>query len=153
MLSLNKNRQELTNPSVSANVAKVDSNSNNPNVDSEDQESGTEHYYVTATRGRGRGKGRGRGQGKAQFAPTGGKCQICGKPNHDAVNCWHRYDPPYAKPYARGYNVGQSSRPTHFNPYFRPTAHLAMPQYYPLIPDMETLSTASCVTMLCPLDI
>ncbi|MCI37022.1 retrovirus-related pol polyprotein from transposon TNT 1-94, partial [Trifolium medium] len=53
-----KCRKELTNPSVSANVAKVDTNSNNPNVDSEDQESGTEHYYVTANRGRGRGKGR-----------------------------------------------------------------------------------------------
>ncbi|PNX94499.1 retrovirus-related Pol polyprotein from transposon TNT 1-94, partial [Trifolium pratense] len=140
-----KFRQELANPSVSANVAKVDTNSNNPSVDSEDQESGTEHYYVTASRGRGRGKGRGRGRGKAQAVAAGGKvqCQICGKPNHEAAGCWYRYDPPTAKPHARGYNAGQSSRPTHYNPYPRPTAHLAIPQYFSPIPDMETLSTAS----------
>ncbi|PNX90864.1 retrovirus-related Pol polyprotein from transposon TNT 1-94, partial [Trifolium pratense] len=140
-----KFRQELTNPSVSANVAHMNSKSNSPNQEGESQESGTEHYYANANRGRGRGKGRGRGRGKAQIAPTSGKvqCQICGKSNHDAANCWHRYAPPSSRTNARGYNAGNSSRPLHYNPYPRPTAHLAIPQYYTSIPDMDTASTAS----------
>ncbi|MCI35565.1 retrovirus-related pol polyprotein from transposon TNT 1-94, partial [Trifolium medium] len=36
-----KFRQELTNPSVSANVAQMENKSNNPMVDEEGQESGT----------------------------------------------------------------------------------------------------------------
>jgi hypothetical protein len=36
-----KFRQELANPSVSANVAQVDSKSKSPNQESENQESGT----------------------------------------------------------------------------------------------------------------
>jgi histone deacetylase 1/2 len=51
-----KFRQELTNPSVSANVAQVNHSSNDSNLDAEAQESGTEHYNVNASRGRGRGK-------------------------------------------------------------------------------------------------
>jgi histone deacetylase 1/2 len=70
-----KFRQELTNPCVSANIAKVDSQSKNPNQDTESQESGTEHYYAAANRGRGRGKARGRGRGKAQGASQSGKIQ------------------------------------------------------------------------------
>ncbi|MCH90200.1 retrovirus-related pol polyprotein from transposon TNT 1-94, partial [Trifolium medium] len=67
-----KFRQELTNPNVSAHVAQ------------------------------GRGKGHGRGRGKAQAAPNTGKvqCQICAKPNHEAINCWYRYDPPKPQPRA-----------------------------------------------------
>ncbi|CAJ2646763.1 unnamed protein product [Trifolium pratense] len=87
-----KFRQELANPSVSTNIAQMDTKSNSSNSNSDSNDFGTEHYNVTATRGRGRGKGRGRGRGRAPSAPNTGKvqCQICSKSNHDALNCWHR---------------------------------------------------------------
>ncbi|GAU27211.1 hypothetical protein TSUD_108020 [Trifolium subterraneum] len=68
-----KFRQELANPSVSTNVAQMETQSNSPNMDLE----------------------------------------------------------------------GPPSRPPHFNPYPRPTAHLAIPQYYSSIPDMDNMSNAS----------
>ncbi|PNX93512.1 histone deacetylase, partial [Trifolium pratense] len=144
-VQFDKFRQELANPSVSANVAHKETKVNNSEMDAEDQESGTEHYNVTASRGRGRGKGKGKGRGKAPFVPNTGKvqCQICGKSNHDAANCWFRYDPPNSRPNARGHNAGFTSRQPHYNPYPRPSAHLAIPQYYNPIPDMDTVSTAS----------
>ncbi|CAJ2659451.1 unnamed protein product [Trifolium pratense] len=43
-----KFRQELANPSVSANVAQIESKNSNHNSDSEGQDSGTEHYNVKA---------------------------------------------------------------------------------------------------------
>ncbi|MCI40402.1 retrovirus-related pol polyprotein from transposon TNT 1-94, partial [Trifolium medium] len=49
------------------------------------------------------------------------------KPNHDASICWYRYDSSNAKPQARGYNPSSNPKPPHFNPYARPTAHLAIP--------------------------
>ncbi|CAJ2657636.1 unnamed protein product [Trifolium pratense] len=139
-----KFRQELANPSVSANIAKVETNSNSPKLEYEDHESDTEHYNVNTNRGRGRGKGRGRGRGKTQNAPSTGKvqCQICGKSNHDAAICWYRYEPPPSKPKGRGHNAGNTSRPLHYNPYPRPTAHLAIPQFYNT-PDMDSVFTAS----------
>jgi histone deacetylase 1/2 len=70
-----KFKQELTNPSVSANVAQTAIQSNSSNEESEGQEVGTEHYYSNANRGKGRGKGRGRGRGKAPSAPNNGKVQ------------------------------------------------------------------------------
>ncbi|PNX79443.1 retrovirus-related Pol polyprotein from transposon TNT 1-94, partial [Trifolium pratense] len=140
-----KFRQELTNPSVSANIAHKESKNSNSSDDADEQEIGTEHYNVNVSRGRGRGKGRGRGRGKAQFKSNSKKvqCQICAKPNHDAANCWHRYEPPNSRPNARGYNAGFAPRPSHFNPYARPSANLAIPQYYTHIPDIDTVSSAS----------
>jgi histone deacetylase 1/2 len=140
-----KFRQELTNPSVSANVAQVNSNSNEANFDQEPQESGTEHYNVNTNRGRGRGKSKGRGRGRAQSSNNNGKgpCQICSRNNHDAAICWYRYEPPSSKPYARGYNPSANPRTPHFNPYSRPTAHLALPQYYHSFPDPNTASSSS----------
>ncbi|PNX93258.1 histone deacetylase, partial [Trifolium pratense] len=141
-----KFRQELANPKVSANVAQVQSNFNDEERDTETQESGTEHYNASANRGRGRGKGRGRGRGRTQNTQNSGKvqCQICGKANHEALNCWHRYEPPQsARPNPRGYNAPSGSRPPHYNPYARPTAHLAIPQYFPSFPDNDSISSAS----------
>ena len=54
-------------------------------------------------RGRGgpRGRGNYRGHGRHNYntqprqggqQQKGPKCQICGKPNHNAINCWHRYE-------------------------------------------------------------
>ena len=122
-----KFKQELTSPSVSANVAHTETNASDSNSEHESQELGTEHYNVNANRGRGRGKGRGRGRGKGQAQNQGKvKCQICAKPNHDAINCWYRYDPQAMNQNSRGgYQVGPSNRPQNFNPYMRPTAHLA----------------------------
>ncbi|MCI53364.1 hypothetical protein A2U01_0074610, partial [Trifolium medium] len=40
------------------------------------------------------------------------------------------FDSSTAKPQARGYNASSNPSPPHFNPYARPTAHLAIPQYY-----------------------
>jgi histone deacetylase 1/2 len=139
-----KFRQELTKPSVSANVAQVNHSSNDSNLDAEAQESGTEHYNVNASRGRGRGKGKGRGRGRAQTSSNNGKgpCQICARNNHDAAICWYRYEPQSAKPQARGYNPHSNSRVPHFNPYARPTANLALPQFYPSYPDPDTISSA-----------
>ncbi|MCI00977.1 retrovirus-related Pol polyprotein from transposon TNT 1-94, partial [Trifolium medium] len=68
-----KFKQELSNPSVSANVAHIDAHVTDSNSEHEAQEIGTEHYTAVASRGRGRGKGRGgKGRGKGQ-APTQGK--------------------------------------------------------------------------------
>ncbi|MCH85303.1 retrovirus-related pol polyprotein from transposon TNT 1-94 [Trifolium medium] len=109
------------------------------------QESGTEHYNVTANRGRGRGKGRGRGRGRAQNSHNTGKiqCQICDKPNHDATICWYMYDSSTAKPQARGYNPSSNPKPPHFNPYARPTAHLAIPQYFTPTAEFDSMYSAS----------
>ncbi|GAU20748.1 hypothetical protein TSUD_231620 [Trifolium subterraneum] len=63
-----KFRQELTNPSVSANVAQMESKNNQANQDGEDNESDTEQYNFNAYKGIGRGKGRARGRGKAPIA-------------------------------------------------------------------------------------
>ncbi|GAU39478.1 hypothetical protein TSUD_159100 [Trifolium subterraneum] len=138
-----KFRQELTNPSVSANVAQIESRQNQYNQEAEDQESSTEQYNSNSYRGRGRGKGKARGRGKAPNAPNTGKCHICAKSNHDATNCWYRYEPPSSRANARGYNAGNTSRAPPYNPYPRPSAHLALPQYYHPIPDMDTVSTSS----------
>ncbi|MCH84911.1 retrovirus-related pol polyprotein from transposon TNT 1-94, partial [Trifolium medium] len=142
---VSEQEQELANPKVSANVAQVQSNFNDEAMDTETQESGTEHYNVSANRGRGRGKGRGRCRGHAQNAQNSGKvqCQNCGKPNHEALNCWHMYEPQSAKPNSRGYNAPSASRPPLYNPYARPTAQLAIPQYFPSIPDNDFISSAS----------
>ncbi|GAU11134.1 hypothetical protein TSUD_197580 [Trifolium subterraneum] len=140
-----KFRQELANPRVSANTTQVQSNFNDEAMDTETQESGTEHYNVSANRGKGRGKGRGRGRGRASNPQNSGKvqCQICGKLNHDALNCWHRYEPQSTKPNSCGYHAPSGSRPPPYNPYARPSAHLAVPQYFPSIPDTDSVSSAS----------
>jgi histone deacetylase 1/2 len=44
---------------------------------------------------------------------------------------------------ARGYSAGLAPGPPPFNPYMRPTANLAMPQYYSPMTDMDALSSAS----------
>lgn len=139
-----KFKQELTSPSVSANVAHTETNASDSNSEHESQELGTEHYNVNTNRGRGRGKGRGRGRGKGQAQNQGKvKCQICAKPNHDAINCWYRYDPQAMNQNSRGgYQVGPSNRPQNFNPYMRPTAHLAMPQPYAM-PNMDQFSNGA----------
>ncbi|GAU45368.1 hypothetical protein TSUD_89870 [Trifolium subterraneum] len=82
---LEKFRQELTNPSVSANVAQIDSKNHQSNQEAEDNE----HYSSNSYRGRGRGKGKGKDRARAQNAPNNGKvqCQYCAKSNHDAANC------------------------------------------------------------------
>ncbi|GAU29238.1 hypothetical protein TSUD_362280 [Trifolium subterraneum] len=140
-----KFRQELTNPSVSANIAQIGSKNHQSNSEAEDTESGNESYNSNSYRGRGRGKGRARGRGRAPNAPNTGKvqCQICGKANHDAAICWYRYEPPSSRSNACGHNAGSSSRPPPYNPYPRPSAHLALPQYYNPIADMDSVSNAS----------
>ncbi|GAU26016.1 hypothetical protein TSUD_64040 [Trifolium subterraneum] len=140
-----KFRQELANPNVSANVAQMESKNHHSNQDTEDTESVNESYGSNTYRGRGRGKGRARGRDKAPITPNAGKvqCQICAKHNHDAANCWYRYDPPSSRYNARGYNAGSTSRQPQYNPYPRPSAHLALPQHYNPIADMDTFSNAS----------
>jgi hypothetical protein len=53
-------------------------------------------------RGRGRGGNGGRGNGGRNTPSKGqnssnsaGACQICGRSNHDALQCWHRSDQTY----------------------------------------------------------
>ncbi|MCH81597.1 retrovirus-related Pol polyprotein from transposon TNT 1-94, partial [Trifolium medium] len=124
-------KQELSAPSVYAHLAHADSKSNESVNDNEASDHGTEHYYVNAQRGKGKGKNRGKGKGKAPSQPQGKVlCQICGKPNHDAVKCWYRYDP-------------NPVRAPQFNPYMRPSAHLAMPHYYAPNTDVESMASAS----------
>ncbi|GAU35295.1 hypothetical protein TSUD_54540 [Trifolium subterraneum] len=53
------------------------------------------------------------------------------------------YEPPSSRANARGYDAGNTSRAPPYNPYPRPSAHLALPQYYNPIPDMDTVSTSS----------
>jgi hypothetical protein len=117
-----KFRQELTNPSVSANLAHTDQVPPPANPNFPNSEIGTEHYH--AGRGRGRGHGRGRGA-----TPTNRiQCQICGRMNHDAVRCWYRFDatvnpnyhPQHPPPH------GYSQRNSGFHPPARPIANLAM---------------------------
>ncbi|GAU30708.1 hypothetical protein TSUD_39320 [Trifolium subterraneum] len=140
-----KFRQELTNPSVSANVAQMDSKNQHPNQEVEDTESGNEHYTFNTYRGKGRGRGKAKARGKAPNALNNGKvqCQICSKSNHDAANCWYRYEPPSSRTNGRGYNAGNTSRPPLYNPYPRPSAHLALPQYYNPTAEFDTYSNAS----------
>ncbi|GAU43783.1 hypothetical protein TSUD_378080 [Trifolium subterraneum] len=140
-----KFRQELTNPSVSINMAQKEAKLNNSGEDEDDEDVGTAHYNANAVRGRGRGKARSRGRGKAPQASNSNKSQrqIYGKLNHDAANCWHRYAPPNSRHSGRGYNAGFAYRPPHYNPYPRPSANLALPQYYHSIPETDTSSTAS----------
>jgi hypothetical protein len=81
----------------------------------QDQQSGGQQFQSSAnmanrgrggsTRGRGSNRGRGRGgrfpSGRGN-SPTGNnsrgqgsskpKCQICGKPNHTALECWYRFE-------------------------------------------------------------
>ncbi|CAJ2642450.1 unnamed protein product [Trifolium pratense] len=79
-VQFDKFRQELANPSVSANVAHKETKVNNSEMDAEDQESGTEHYNVTASRGR---KAR---QRKRQRARQG---SICAKHRQSSMsNLW-----------------------------------------------------------------
>ncbi|MCI76649.1 retrovirus-related pol polyprotein, partial [Trifolium medium] len=59
-----KFKQELSNPSVSANVAHIDAQSNEYVNDQDLLEAATEHYYVNPQRGRGKGNGCGKGRGK-----------------------------------------------------------------------------------------
>jgi histone deacetylase 1/2 len=140
-----KFKQELANPSVSANIAHTEVQSSESTYEPESHEIGTEHYNAVASRGRGRGKGRGsKGRGKAPASNQGKViCQICGKPNHDAVGCWYRFDPQAMKSNSRGNNVGSSHRPPNFNPYMRPSAHLAMPQSHSPMFDMSAMSSSA----------
>ncbi|MCH95282.1 retrovirus-related Pol polyprotein from transposon TNT 1-95, partial [Trifolium medium] len=67
-----KFKQELTNPTVSANVAHTEAQASDSNFEHESHEIGTEHYTVVASRGRGRGKGRGgKGRGKGSVSSQG----------------------------------------------------------------------------------
>ncbi|MCI35711.1 retrovirus-related pol polyprotein from transposon TNT 1-94, partial [Trifolium medium] len=54
-----KFKQELSNPSVSANVAHTEAQASDSHYETDSNEVGTEHYNVVASKGRGRGKGRG----------------------------------------------------------------------------------------------
>jgi histone deacetylase 1/2 len=65
------------------------------------------------------------------------------KPNHDAIECWHRYEPSSSRATACGYNDGYPPRQPHYNPYPRPTAHLVIPQHYGVIHDIDNISNAS----------
>jgi histone deacetylase 1/2 len=95
VVQFEKFKQELSNPSVSANVAHSVARASDSTSESEGQEVGTEHYNTASSRGRGRGKGKGgRGRGKGHNYNQGKiTCQIYSKPNHDAINCWYRFDP------------------------------------------------------------
>ncbi|MCI76500.1 retrovirus-related pol polyprotein, partial [Trifolium medium] len=44
---------------------------------------------------------------------------------------------------SRGSNVGPSHKPLTFNPYMKPSAHLAMPQSYPPMFDMASVSSGA----------
>ncbi|GAU36893.1 hypothetical protein TSUD_220620 [Trifolium subterraneum] len=112
-----KFKQELHAPSVSANVAHSEARSTESVTNQDLHEVGTEHYNVNPQRGRGRGKGRGRG---------------CG-----------RYDSNAMRPPNRPYNAGPGPRPAHSNAYMRPSAHLALPHYYPHMADMESMASTS----------
>ncbi|PNY18109.1 retrovirus-related Pol polyprotein from transposon TNT 1-94 [Trifolium pratense] len=140
-----KFKQELTNPSVSANIAHTAAHTSDSTSETESQEIGTEHYNAMPHRGRGRGRGRGgRGRGKGPASGQGKvTCQICSKPNHDAINCWYRYDPQAMRPNTRGHNTGPSPRPQHFSPYMRPSAHLAMPHPYAAMSDTASSSSGA----------
>jgi histone deacetylase 1/2 len=129
-----KFKQELSNPSVSANVAQSDAKSSDSVNDQDLPEMTIEHYNVNPQKGRGRNQNQNQGKGP---------CQICGRSNHYAIGCWYMYDPNAMRPNQRSYNAGQASRPPTFNPYMRPTANLAMPQFYSPLADMDALSSAS----------
>jgi hypothetical protein len=53
------------------------------------------------------------------------------------------YDSNAMRPAQRGYNVGPLPRPPQFNPYMRPSAHLAMPRYYAPPSDVESMVSTS----------
>jgi hypothetical protein len=109
----------------------------------EGQDLGTEHQNVMASKGRGCGKCR-RGRGKNQASNQGKtNCQICGKPNHDVVGCWYRFDPQAMKQNSRGYNAGSPPRPQNFNPFMHPSAHFVVPQPYAFMANMEATSSGA----------
>jgi histone deacetylase 1/2 len=140
-VQFDKFKQELNNTSASANLAHAATQASDSYSENENQEIGTEHYNAMASKGKGRGKGRGgkgRGRGQGQASNQGKTtCQICGKPNHDAIGCWYRFDPQVMKQASRGYNGAPQPRPQNFNPYMRPSAQFAVSQPYAFMADME----------------
>ncbi|MCI50333.1 retrovirus-related pol polyprotein from transposon TNT 1-94, partial [Trifolium medium] len=94
------------------------------------------------------GKSRAKGNNRGQSAQGNNKviCQICAKGNHDASICWYMYDSnPSQRPRGHGHNPGYTARPPQDNPYPRPSAHLAIPQYYIPTPELDTASTSSWI--------
>jgi histone deacetylase 1/2 len=140
-----KFKQELNNPTVSANVAHSAAKTGGSTSESEGQDVGVEHYNASQSHGRGRGKGKGgRGRGKNHNSNQGKvTCQICNKPNHDAIGCWYRFDPQAMRQNARGYHAEPSHRPQNFNPYARPSAHLAMPYAFPAMSEVGSSSSGA----------
>lgn len=84
---LDKFRQELATPAMSANLVHVNSMNNAPGR-------GSGYQGRAPYRGRGRSP-RGRGRGCARNDSNRPTCQVCNRVGHIALDCWYKFDEGY----------------------------------------------------------
>jgi histone deacetylase 1/2 len=103
---LQKSKKRTLDEAASINIAQQSSTEQSPpeqqvapspSVNTSQGPNPNYHPYYGSNRGRGGRNGKGRGRtGNGRTTPNNNtQCQICYKPNHTAIDCWHRTNPQF----------------------------------------------------------
>jgi histone deacetylase 1/2 len=132
---LQKSKKRTLDEAASINIAQQSSNENSspdeqvapsPSINNSQGPNPNYHPYSGSTRGRGGKNGRGRGRSmNGRTNPNNNtQCQICFKPNHTAIDCWHRtnlqFQAQNSQIQAPNPNVPQAPPPGYFQEAYGP---------------------------------
>jgi histone deacetylase 1/2 len=103
---LQKSKKRTLDEAASINIAQQSSTEQSPpdqqvapspSVNTSQGPNPNYHPYYGSNRGRGgrNGKGRGKSMNGRTNPNNNTQCQICYKPNHTAIDCWHRTNPQF----------------------------------------------------------
>ncbi|CAH9083274.1 unnamed protein product, partial [Cuscuta epithymum] len=136
-LRVRKQRESSQQSLLSANVARLEISSQTDDTTAQNSTENSSAYVAqfpnsnnnVSFRGRGRG-GSFRGRGGRSGGRSSVVCQVCGKSNHTALVCYHRFNPTYTASVPSALpgavtGTSQSSYPQQFNPY------TPQPSYFP----------------------
>ncbi|CAH9122531.1 unnamed protein product [Cuscuta epithymum] len=136
-MRLKKLREASTATLFSANVAHTETSSQSSNSETsaltESSSANMAQFnnpnQSNSYRGRGRG-GSNRGRGGRFGGRNSVFCQVCGKPGHHALICYHRYNPNFTTPNQNPTYTPSSSVTSNQSPYYQFQPHFNYPSPY-----------------------